>query len=123
MSQLTTPLTSNQTETAELRASKEGYVHRVLVAFDIFDNVAFLGGKEDETISSHAERAAIKGDFLAKVLSRGLDFIQKQHGQKASAGDLARAQAIVKTEETAGTVTAISNSTTVVTTEDKSGAV
>jgi hypothetical protein len=103
-SQITTPLTPAQTATAELCASKEGYIHRVLVAFDIFSNVTLLDGDEDETISSHAERSAIKGEFLGKILSRGLDLLQHQHGQKAIAGDTERATTVVTVESTSGAI-------------------
>lgn len=101
----TAPLTPVQTATAELKASKEGYVHRVLVAFDIFWNVA-SGGIEDETISSRAERAAIKGEFLGKLLTHGLDVLQSQHGQKAESGDLERATTVVTVESTSGGISA-----------------
>lgn len=97
----TTPLTPTQFATAQVQVAKEGYIHRVLVAFDIFWNVAF-DGNEDETISSHAERDAIKGEFLGKVLSRGLDLIQPEHGQKAIAGDVQRATTVVTVEQSSG---------------------
>jgi hypothetical protein len=94
------PLTPEQIQLQESRAAKEGFVHRTLVAFDQFWNVA-TGGLPDETISSRAERDAIKGAFLGKLLTHGLDLIQKQHGEKAEAGDLERSLAVAATEQQA----------------------
>jgi hypothetical protein len=94
-------LTPAQLATAQARASKEGYVHRVLVAFDQFWNVA-ADGLPDETISARSERDAIKGDFLGKLLTHGLDLIQADHGQKAAAGDLERATTVVTVETKSG---------------------
>ncbi|MHB8483530.1 MAG: hypothetical protein ACYDBV_12485 [Nitrospiria bacterium] len=90
------------------RASREGYVHRVLVAFDIFCNV-ILGGNEDETISSHVRRISDAHKtwtknpivWIAKSVNAGLDIIQPDHGQHAEAGDLERAEHEENIEEKA----------------------
>lgn len=96
-----TPLTPSQAQAQEAQAAKEGYVHRDLVAFDQGANV-LLGGKPDETISSRAARADEKGKLWGRVLSRFLDFFQKDHGAKAQAGDVERAEAVEKIEEESG---------------------
>ena len=99
-----TPLTPAQISTQEISASKEGYVKRDLVGFDQFVNV-LTDGDPDETISSRMARWAtedsgLKHD-LGSAVSKGLDLFQKDHGAKAEAGDLERAQTVVTTEESA----------------------
>ena len=100
MSEVNDVLTPEQIAAHELKAKKEGYIHRVLVAFDQFANV-FTGGLPDETISARSQRDALKGEVLAKVLVHGLDAIQRDHGQLAEAGDLARATVAAATEDAA----------------------
>lgn len=82
----------------EQQAAKEGYIHRVLVASDQFANVV-LRGRPDETISARSYRAALQGKFWGKVLSKGLNLIQKNHGADAAAGDLERSESIAATEK------------------------
>jgi len=95
-------LTPEQIALQEARAGREGYIHRVLVAFDQFWNVAGTGGLPDETISAHTRRVVddpnAKHKLLAKVLNHLLDDIQPNHGAKAEAGDLERAQTVEATE-------------------------
>jgi len=97
-----TPLTPEQVAAAQARAAREGYLHRVLVAFDQFWNVAGTGGLPDETISAHTRRVVddpnAKHKLLAKVLNHCLDLIQPDHGAKAEAGDLQRAETVTKVE-------------------------
>ena len=81
----------------ELQASKEGYLHRVLVALDIFLNVVFKG-REDETISARSYRAALEGKIWGRIMNAFLDIFQSNHGAKAAAGDLERANSIAVTE-------------------------
>lgn len=81
----------------ELQASKEGYIHRVLVALDIFLNVVFKG-REDETISARSYRAALEGKIWGRIMNAFLDIFQSNHGAKAAAGDLERANSIAVTE-------------------------
>ena len=81
----------------ELQASKEGYLHRVLVALDIFLNVVFKG-REDETISARSYRAALEGKIWGRIMNAFLDIFQSNHGAKAAAGDLERANSIAATE-------------------------
>lgn len=92
------PLTPEQEAVQEVQTAHEGYVHRVLVAFDIFCNVIFRG-LPDETISSHAARAALAGKFWGIALSRFLNLFQKNHGALAQAGDRARAKIVLSAEE------------------------
>jgi hypothetical protein len=79
----------------ELTASKEGWAHRALVAFDIAFNVIVLRGAPDETISSHAWRAEQEGKFWGIWMCHWLNGFQSNHGFKAASGDLERAQARV----------------------------
>ncbi len=100
MSALNQPLTPEQVAKQELQAAHEGYLHKVAVGFDQFMNVT-TGGLPDETISSRAQRLAGNGNEFAKLLTHGLDLIQKDHGRKAEAGDLERADAVQSTEKQA----------------------
>jgi hypothetical protein len=106
MSDPITPLTSEQTALQEAKTTKEGLIHRDLVAIDIAANVVVLKGQEDETISSHAARADEEGHRWGKLLSRFLDFFQSDHGAKAQAGDLERAQNAERLEEQSGGIDA-----------------
>ena len=99
-----TPLTPQQTATAEQQAASEGWLRRDLVAIDEAGNVVFLRGLPDETISSHASRAAFEGHEWGVVLSDVLDKFQKNHGPQAQAGDLERALNLVFTEERSGEI-------------------
>jgi hypothetical protein len=79
------------------QADAEGYLHRVLVAFDQFTNVIFRG-RPGETISARSYRAALEGHAWGVVLNFLLNLIQSNHGAKAAVGDLARALSIAATE-------------------------
>lgn len=76
------------------------FLHRNLVSLDMFGNT-LTGGVNDETISSRAQRNADAGNPLGKVISKGLDVIQKDHGHRAEGGDLRRAEVVEKLEEEA----------------------
>lgn len=97
-----------QIRKVERNTKKEDYIHRVLVALDIFANV-ITGGYEDETISSRVRRVsdAHKGltwnplVWIAKALNAGLNLIQRDHGQHAEAGDLERAEQVEHIEDRA----------------------
>lgn len=97
-----TPLTPEQVKEQEAQAAKEGWVHRDLVAVDIAANVVVFKGQPDETISSHAARAATKGKWWGRTLSRFLNLFQKDHGAKAQAGDLERAENVEAIEKDSG---------------------
>jgi len=77
------------------RAAAEGYPHRVLVALDIFLNVVFMFGEQDETMSTHSWRAATAGKLWGKAMNGWLCWIQPDHGFKAATGDRERAKARV----------------------------
>ncbi len=94
-----TPLTPQQAAQQEAQAAKEGWLHRSLVAVDIMANVVILRGQPDETISSHAARAAEQGKAWGRAMSRFLDWFQADHGPKAQAGDVERAENILQIEQ------------------------
>lgn len=92
-------LTPAEVATLEARAKKEGWLHRDAVALDQLANVLFFKGLPDETMSSHFQRLADRGNWLGKAMIAWLDLIQARHGQKAQAGDLARSETVEATEE------------------------
>jgi hypothetical protein len=97
------PLTPAQQAQAQINASKEGYLHRFVVAFDQFA-AATVDMPPDQTISSQVEIDAHKKlwyGIFAKGLNTGLDLIQQSHGQKAQEGDIERAQAVIATDTAA----------------------
>lgn len=59
-----------------------GYLARVFVALDQLLN-ALLGGDEDETISSRIAKDKRRGRKFACVLCKILDWIDKDHCEKA----------------------------------------
>lgn len=108
-----TPLTPAQTANQENRAGHESYPHKVLVALDQDLNVDF-GGLPDETISSrvrrvsdaHPEWGKNPAVWLAKLINAGCDCVQGNHGAKAQAGDVERAQNVIKVEDASGDLNA-----------------
>lgn len=85
----------------------KNYFRRAAVSLDDMVN-ALLDGNNDETISSRMARWATehggwKRDVGAAVC-RGLNILSADHGAKAEAADLGRAELIVKTEEATPTV-------------------
>ncbi len=100
-----TPLTPDETAAEEQQAAREAYVHRVLVAFDQFMNVV-SDGDPDETISARAARAAEKGKPWGVGLSKFLNLFQKDHGAKAQAGDVERAEKVITEENASGGIDA-----------------
>lgn len=96
-----TPLTPEQTAAQEARTLRENPVVRDLVALDQAANV-LTGGLPDETISSRLARDAEKHRRAGEIGSMILDLFQKDHGAKAEAGDLARAERAEQAEEDSG---------------------
>jgi hypothetical protein len=96
-----TPLTPAEVALQEQQAAHEDFVRRVAVATDVLINV-FTGGDPDETISSRAARASQKGSRWGIEMSKFLDLFQKDHGAKAQAGDLQRAEAVAALEKNPG---------------------
>lgn len=98
----------NEIHRAERNTRREDYIHRALVALDIFVNV-LTGGNEDETISSRVRRVTDAhkgwswnpGVWIAKTLNAALDTVQRDHGQHAEAGDLERAEQVEHIEDRA----------------------
>lgn len=76
----------------EAQAAAEGWAHRSIVAFDIAVNVIILRGQQDETISTHAYRAARAGKRWGRLMTWWLCLFQRNHGKAAAAGDLQRAK-------------------------------
>jgi hypothetical protein len=70
------------------------YLWNLLVSLDQFINT-FLLGDPDETISSRAAKAQLKGKRWGCTLCRLLDFVQKDHCLKSIEADEG-AQAIIK---------------------------
>ena len=96
-----TPLTPQQEAAVDQDAARESYLHRALVAFDVFANV-LTGGEPDETISSRAARAATADRWWGIVLSKFLDLFEWDHGAKAQAADAERAETVEHIEEHSG---------------------
>lgn len=102
-------LTPEQIAQQEAQAAKEGYLHRGLVALDQAASTLTGDRVPDETISSRVRRVSDAhkgwswnpGVWLAKGLNAGLNLIQKDHGQKAQAGDLERDKEDEQVEEQA----------------------
>jgi hypothetical protein len=99
-----TPINVNQEQQDFHDVEREHYLRRCLIAFDIFCNVVFFFGDEDETISAHSARAATQGKRWGIVLSWFLDLFQRDHGAHAVADDEARALDIEHVEETSGVI-------------------
>lgn len=77
---------------------KQGYVTRVLVAFDQFCNV-IAGGHPDETISARTGRDAARGVLWARGLKWALDKIQRNHTDLAVENDKERAETVEDIEQ------------------------
>jgi len=97
MSDGITPLSPAQQSYQEARAKHEGWLHRMLVGADQFLNVV-TGGLPDETISSRAARAAENGSEVGMAITKFLNEFQADHGPKAQAGDVARADTVAAVE-------------------------
>lgn len=93
------PFTAADVQKAQLQASKEGRIHRLLVAFDIFLNILIFNGQQDETMSAHAYRASQEGKLWGKLMNHWLDWFQADHGAQAASGDLERAEERISVEK------------------------
>jgi hypothetical protein len=103
MSDPITPLSPAQTSLQEQQASKEDYFMRNLIQLDMLGNT-LVGGRPDETISTDTGLLAQKHEVIGSLVCHLLDFFQKNHGAKAAAGDLERAQSEVIRLEDSGVV-------------------
>jgi hypothetical protein len=95
------PLDPTQLQQQEQQAEHEKYLHRMLVGLDQFLNVV-TDGDPDETISARSARAAEKGKPWGIAMCKFLNLFQKDHGPKAQAGDVARADAVLAAEDGSG---------------------
>ena len=102
------PLTPAQVAAQERQAAQEPYLKRDAVGFDQLVNV-LTDGNPDETISSRMARWATEGTGLKRdigvAVSKALNLAQPDHGAKAEAGDLERAQKVVSIERAADPLT------------------
>jgi hypothetical protein len=80
---------------AEAQAAAEGYLHRCLVALDIFMNVVFFVGEQGMTMSTHAWIASLNGRLWGRLMNFWLNGFQASHGPQAASGDLFRSQSMV----------------------------
>lgn len=73
-----------------------GYLFNVALGLDLFAS-AILGGMPGETLSGRAGTAQREGKLRGKIFAPIIDFIMgdPQHCQKAIAGDMQRAKAVV----------------------------
>jgi hypothetical protein len=85
------PMTPENIQAAMARSNDESRIHRWLDAFDIFLNVTFMNGQNDETMSAHCWRAAQAGHLWGKAMNWWLEGFQPNHGYQAACGDLQRA--------------------------------
>jgi hypothetical protein len=85
------PKTSANIALAMAKSNNEGRIHHWLNAFDIFLNVTFMNGQNDETMSAHAWRASLEGKWWGIAMDWWLCGFQPNHGYQAACGDLQRA--------------------------------
>jgi len=83
------------------KSNHESRIHRWLDAFDIFLNVTFMNGQNDETMSAHAWRASCEGKLWGRAMNWWLNGFQPNHGYQAACGDLQRALNRVAVEKKA----------------------
>ena len=76
---------------AMAKSNDESRIHRWLDAFDIFLNVTFMNGQNDETMSAHAWRASLEGKLWGRAMNWWLCGFQPNHGYQAACGVLQRA--------------------------------
>lgn len=93
------PLTPIEIAFYERQGANHRFFMRRLVALDIFINIWFLNGLQDETISSHTARASLEGKAWGIFFSSIFNWFSKNHGAKAIAGDTGRAEAIISVED------------------------
>jgi|SRR5208283_484687 len=95
------PMTPENIKEAMARSENESRIHRWLDAFDIFLNVTFLNGQNDETMSAHCWRASCEGHWWGVAMNWWLGGFQPNHGYQAACGDLQRALNRVAVEKKA----------------------
>lgn len=95
------PMNPENIAKAMAKSNNESRIHRWLDAFDIFLNVTFMNGQNDETMSAHAWRASVDGKLWGKAMNWWLNGFQPNHGYQAACGDLQRALNRVAVEKKA----------------------
>ena len=85
------PMTPANIAIAMEKSNHESRIHHWLDAFDIFLNVTFMNGQNDETMSAHAWRASVDGHWWGIAMNWWLCGFQPNHGYQAACGDLQRA--------------------------------
>lgn len=95
------PMNPENIAKAMAKSNNESRIHRWLDAFDIFLNVTFMNGQNDETMSAHAWRASVEGKLWGKAMNWWLNGFQPNHGYQAACGDLQRALNRVAVEKKA----------------------
>ena len=85
------PMNPENIALAMARSNDESRIHRWLDGFDIFLNVTFMNGQNDETMSAHCWRAAQAGHLWGRAMNWWLEGFQPNHGYQAACGDLQRA--------------------------------
>jgi len=95
------PMNPANIAAAMARSATESRIHRWLDGFDIFLNVTFLNGQNDETMSAHCWRASVEGHWWGIAMNWWLEGFQPNHGYQAACGDLQRALQRVDTEKKA----------------------
>jgi hypothetical protein len=107
MSNPITPLTPAQTEVQENEAAHDNPIVSYLIDGDVFLS-EITGGQPNITISTRLADDAVNGHGISKVVgtigSDILDKFQSDHGAKAAAGDLERAQEAEEDIENSGMV-------------------
>lgn len=102
MSSPVQPLSPDRLVRDEAEALRHNWFVRRMIALDVLLNVWIFNGRLDETVSAHAGRAAENGKWYGVWACRFLNLFDSDHGAHAIAGDLARAEAIEKTEDESG---------------------
>ena len=95
------PMNPANIQAAMARSAIESRIHRWLDGFDIFLNVTFMNGQNDETMSAHAWRASVEGHWWGIAMNWWLEGFQPNHGYQAACGDLQRALQRVQVEKKA----------------------
>lgn len=101
------PLTTEETEQAAQKALHHNYFMRVLHQIDEL-GAALADQPIDTTISSDEGIAALKDHGFvgeqAKIVAEILNWVQRNHCAKATAGDWAQALEVAKRAETSGII-------------------
>lgn len=98
MSSVITPIDPATAARIAYKATHRTFWARRWSSLDKFINCWFFNGLEDETISAHFARAALKNKESGTLMMRFLNFFDPNHGAGAIIDDLAQAQQLVELE-------------------------